>query len=94
MFLPEIEKANKELESAIQSQGAASVVIDTTLFESTVVGDHEDMQEDEIKDFLEVPEEDSPAVPVVNIDFALGDFDGTPIAIAEDAKNEDDETRG
>lgn len=48
MFLPEMEKANRELESAIQSQGAASVVMDTNIVEGDEVLEGDDVDEDEV----------------------------------------------
>lgn len=87
MFLPVIHKANLELEEEIKKQGAASVQIDRKMISGTESGDNNEGQAS-MED--EGDEEDSSGTVkdsqqrTIQLEFALGDFDETPLAKAED----------
>lgn len=102
-FLPQMEKANKELEEKIEKEGADSVRIDKTLDPSDpavpqkkskkslireVGATDEVSEDDEEGDEEEVGTREGGADRHVQLEFALGDFDDTPIAQAERAAAE------
>lgn len=96
LFLPVIAKANEELAEVISAQGADAVRIDGHLAPSAAAGtasaksDESDAEQDEEEDGNNV--EGGAGDPrVVQLEFALGDFDDTPIAQAEAAAGDDGE---
>lgn len=94
-----IQKANRDLEATIQEQGPAAVIIDNSLLQSD---ECEDEQSEVGSDDDEaaivnngssgaaiLPEESDASSKdsrTVQLEFALGDFDGTAIAALEDSK--------
>jgi len=99
LFLPVIAKANEELAEVISAQGADAVRIDGHLAPSAAAGiasakgDESDAEQDEEEDGNNVVggagQGGDPRV--VQLEFALGDFDDTPIAQAEAAAGDDGE---
>mmetsp|Transcript_11578 Transcript_11578/g.17607 ORF Transcript_11578/g.17607 Transcript_11578/m.17607 type:complete len:101 (-) Transcript_11578:86-388(-) len=77
-FLPVIEQANRELEENVKKAGPECVVIDSGILNTTEVNNEESDEEET---------ENSEENPVVKVEFALGDFDDTPIAQAEEEIN-------
>ena len=104
MFLPQIEKANKELEEQVKSEGANSVQIDAHLGQTESGAQEggagaagvEEIGEDTVFKGLSaaVAEAETTAEGTereVQLEFALGDFDETPIAKMEAAKEQQQE---
>ncbi len=103
MFLPQIERANKDLEAKIREEGESSVQIDANMGESAKKTSDEGNEEVEKEEehtnsvFLAPSSQtvesaaDSGSTAQnreVQLEFALGDFDETPIAKMEAAKEE------
>lgn len=88
LFLPQIEEANKQLEEEIRRSGKNDRQIDTDLLTEGT----EDKGSAEDTGSKDGRTDD--ADTTVKIEFALGDFDDTPIAAIEDAQEDDDNGEG
>lgn len=108
LFLPQIQKANLELEEKIKVEGAKSVQIDAGMMENEaeealveVVADSNDcdiQEEVEVEEDEEDSDKDAPEAggatvfgfendvkkSQICLEFALGDFDGTPLAMIDE----------
>ncbi len=88
-FLPAIKQANLELEEKQAREGAQSVVIDGSIYE---IDGRSEEKEDEGSEVEEVEEEEGKEKDKreVCLEFALGNFDDTPIALLEAKLEEED----
>jgi hypothetical protein len=97
-FLPLMEQANKELEQTIRVEGAETVQIDAQLHEDKAEAETEAEAEAEDEegegedDNDEKGEKQGEEKRTVQLQFALGDFDGTALAQAEDLQKQESET--
>ena len=130
LFLPVIEKANKELEETIRLHGAEAVRIDTTMVDTAAIppagieeidestaskcvvdGVEERMvEEDESSASGESEDEEDAGAPAaasatekkkrkvktlppreIQLEFAIGDFDGTPLAVIDQLDSAEEE---
>lgn len=82
MFLPQMAKANEELEKKIAGAGSESVVID-----STILAESSDEEEGNTEQETDSNTDSKNSAAMIKIDFALGDFDEHPIALAEEEKD-------
>ena len=82
-FLPKIEAANRQLEEDIKRSGKAENQIDIDLVSSEK--DVEDM--DELSEKSSLPGNEQKKQPDIKLEFALGDFDNTPIAALEESES-------
>jgi len=88
-FLPLMEQANKELEQTISVEGAETVQIDAHLHEDKA----EEVAEEEGEDDEEEKEENEKQGDekrTVQLQFALGDFDGSALAVAEELQRKEE----
>ena len=79
--MPQIEEANKQLEEEIKATGKNDKQIDVDLLV-------QDGSEDAAAATTSPTAEGTKDDKTVKIEFALGDFDNTPIAAMEDSKKE------
>lgn len=93
MFLPQLQQSNEELARRLQAEGAAAVQIDAGLGgeqsdeeEKRSGGSDESGSEDE----AEQAQARGKDQRVVQLQFAIGDFDGSAIAQLEEDDEEDE----
>ena len=90
-FLPLMEQANKELEQTISVDGAETVQIDAHLHEDKAEEEAEEEGEDEEEEEEEEKNEKQGEVKrTVQLQFALGDFDGSALAVAEELQRKEE----
>ena len=94
-FLPLMEQANKELEQTISVEGAETVQIDAHLHEDKAEEEAEEEgegeeEEKEEKEEKEENEKQGEVKRTVQLQFALGDFDGSALAVAEDLQRKEE----
>ena len=88
-FLPLMEQANKELEQTISVEGAETVQIDAHLHEDKAEEVAEEEGEDDVEE-KEENEKQGEEKRTVQLQFALGDFDGSALAVAEELQRKEE----
>ena len=88
-FLPLMEQANKELEQTISVEGAETVQIDAHLHEDKAEEEAEEEGEDDVEE-KEENEKQGEEKRTVQLQFALGDFDGSALAVAEELQRKEE----
>lgn len=92
LFLPVIQRANVELEAKVQAEGQQSVQIDTNMVNVSEARDSGEAKLEVKKEdtFVEATRENFHSAPTIELEFATGDFDDTPIARIEDDHGDND----